>query len=622
MKHRLLPFPALLIALAALLLAGCDFSLAGDITPPPDYVSPTPMPTLGALYPASAPNLQDGAVIYAENCQPCHGDQGLGDGPQSQQLPVTVPGVGLPEVARPASPAQWFTVVSQGNLDRFMPPFIGTLNDQQRWDVIAYMMSLHTSADQLAQGKALFEANCADCAAKFSNLQKMAGLSEADLFAILKNGNSDFPAFGKDLSDDQAWAEAAYIRTLTYAVPAPSATPAATTAATQEIPAGTGTAPAVSGTPAATAATPAPGMGTVNGSIQIASGSLPAGLTVTLRGFDHGQDQSSGPQEVMNTTTTAAADGTFVFNNVSMAVNRIFTAEVEYKGIQYQSDFKVASAGTTQLTLPPIKVHEASDDYTLLKISQVHYYSDFATQGTAQFLVIYSFLNPGDKTVVLSSDGKTIPFIKIPAGAQDVGYQAAQNSATLASTQNGFAAPPSDQTYSIIAFFTLPYNNSLKIDQPFALDTPSVLVLIPDGMKVEGAQLTSQGIQAIQNVNYQELTASDLKAGDTLSFTVSGSPKTGPAAAAPDNLQGWLIGAGVFGLALIGAGVWMFMRDRRPRSGDEAEEEFETTEDIMDAILALDDLHRAGKINTEAYRSRRDELKEILKGRVQGRAHG
>jgi hypothetical protein len=33
----------------------------------------------------------------------------------------------------------------------------------------------------------------------------------------------------------------------------------------------------------------------------------------------------------------------------------------------------------------------------------------------------------------------------------------------------------------------------------------------------------------------------------------------------------------------------------------------------MDAILALDDLHRAGKINEEAYQGRRAELKEILK---------
>jgi hypothetical protein len=33
----------------------------------------------------------------------------------------------------------------------------------------------------------------------------------------------------------------------------------------------------------------------------------------------------------------------------------------------------------------------------------------------------------------------------------------------------------------------------------------------------------------------------------------------------------------------------------------------------MDAIIALDDLHRAGKIPDEAYQQRRGELKEALK---------
>src|SRR5512139_1808952 len=99
---------ALAVLAAAVLLTACNFTLAEDIPPPPGYVAPTPMPTLGALYPASAPDVQNGAAIFAERCAPCHGATGLGDGPQSMQLPVTVPGIGLPEGARGASPAAWF----------------------------------------------------------------------------------------------------------------------------------------------------------------------------------------------------------------------------------------------------------------------------------------------------------------------------------------------------------------------------------------------------------------------------------------------------------------------------------------------------------------------------------
>src|SRR5512141_2175301 len=104
------PVYAIILVAAALLLTACTFTLASDITPPPDYVSPTPMPTLGALVPPAPPDVQQGAAIFAQNCAACHGDKGLGDGPQSMQLPVTVPGIGLSQVARAASPAEWCKV--------------------------------------------------------------------------------------------------------------------------------------------------------------------------------------------------------------------------------------------------------------------------------------------------------------------------------------------------------------------------------------------------------------------------------------------------------------------------------------------------------------------------------
>ena len=43
----------------------------------------------------------------------------------------------------------------------------------------------------------------------------------------------------------------------------------------------------------------------------------------------------------------------------------------------------------------------------------------------------------------------------------------------------------------------------------------------------------------------------------------------------------------------------------------------ETVEDLMDAIIALDDRYKAGDLPEEAYLSRRDELKERLRTRMQ-----
>ena len=176
---------ALLFTLLAIVLTACNLTLAEDVTPPPNYVPPTPMPTLGPLFPAQAPDVADGAAIYAEKCLPCHGQTGLADGPQGLQLGVTVRAFGLPEIARPASPAQYYTSVTRGNIERYMPPF-ASLNDQQRWDVVAYVLSIHATPEQIAKGKQLFEANCTNCSIDFfKDQEKMSALSEVDIARLI-----------------------------------------------------------------------------------------------------------------------------------------------------------------------------------------------------------------------------------------------------------------------------------------------------------------------------------------------------------------------------------------------------------------------------------------------------
>src|SRR5829696_3186827 len=111
----------ILFTTTTMILTACNFTLAEDVTPPPNYVPPTAAATLGPLFPAQAPSTESGAAIFAEKCAACHGQTGMGDGEQGIKLNVTVPAFGLPEIARPASPAQWYMVVTQGNIERFMP---------------------------------------------------------------------------------------------------------------------------------------------------------------------------------------------------------------------------------------------------------------------------------------------------------------------------------------------------------------------------------------------------------------------------------------------------------------------------------------------------------------------
>ena len=632
---------AIVFALAALtfLLSACNFTLAEDVTPPPGYVPPTPAATLGPLFPAQAPSTENGALIFAEKCAPCHGATGLGDGKQGIQLGVTVPAFGLPEIARPASPAQWYTVVTRGNMERFMPPF-ASLSDQERWDVVAYAMTLHTSEEEIAQGKDLFETNCADCSGDFfRDQEKMSALSGVELARIVKQGNDQVPAFGATLSDDEVWAVSAYVRTLSFdtapvvSVPQASATPEA--AAATEAPAGADT-PSV-GTPLSTVEETAQapvtsegttvanaGFGTVSGSIENKTGTdLPSDLKVTLRGLDHGADPSQGPQTVFSQEGAVDENGSFVFENIEIPLNRIFIAELTFDGVDLQSGFVIVKEGDTSLTLPPLVLYKKTEDLSALVVEEARIFFEYGTD-VVQIFNVYSFRNPGDEIIVVKFNEKgEVPFIKAPVGSSGFGYEPMQDSEPFQQIENGFAIPPSEGSYGLIAFASVPKAKEFEFSQEFVLPAATVTVFVPEGVTAKGDKSTDLGLQAIQNFNFQIYEMGSVTAGETVKLSVSGTPKDSgdastSAPAETTSSQNLLIGAGALGIALILAGAWMYLRDRNREEeatgNQEAGDEFDSSEDVIDAIIALDDLHRARKISDEAYHKRRAELKETLKG--------
>ena len=83
-----------------------------------------------------------------------------------------------------------------------------------------------------------------------------------------------------------------------------------------------------------------------------------------------------------------------------------------------------------------------------------------------------------------------------------------------------------------------------------------------------------------------------------------------------------IIGIGVFGVVLIVAGIWLYrQRRRKSRSMKRKKKEPEVVEDevedtseaLLDAIVALDDLYQAGELPEGAYQQRRAQLKARLK---------
>ncbi|MBL8077410.1 MAG: cytochrome c [Anaerolineales bacterium] len=611
---------AILFAASAILLAACNFTLAADVTPPPGYVTPTPIATLGPLFPASAPDTSNGEAIYAEKCAPCHGTSGMGDGPQSASLPNSVAALGLADIADKAAPATWFTVVTQGNLEKFMPPF-NSLSDQERWDVVSYALTLHTTPEQIEAGKTLFDANCdASCAKKFSNAEMMSALSENDIVAMIKTGDG---AFGSSFTDEETVAVAMYIRTLTFSAPLATPTTAPATETPVSAEAGTPSAETtpIEGTQAEVTPEAIPGFGNISGILENKTGAdLPSDLKITLRGYEHGADANAGPQEILTLETIVNSDGSYTFESVEVPENRIFLTEVELNGIQYQSEFLIIKPETSEFTMTPITLYGTTEDYSVLKVDALQIYFDYANENDVQIIAVYSVSNPTDKAVIVKVDAsQEIPFIKLPAGVTNMGYEASQDSASFISLADGFAMPPTtaDKPYGLIALATVAKDKTISIEQPVVLPVEQVMLLVPSGVTAEGSTLTNNGPHDFQGSSFDLYSSTSLNAGDTISFTLSGKPASGTAVNADlTQNQTLLIGIGALGLALIIAGGWLYWRDSqksKDSADDEEDDEYEDAESVLDAIVAIDDLHRAGKISDEAYQKRRAELKNSLK---------
>lgn len=602
------------ITALVLLLSACNMTLAEDITPPPNYVPPTPVPTL-VLYPSKAPNVANGAAIYFEKCAACHGSTGLGDGEQGIQLNVTVRAFGLPEIARPASPVQYYTMVTRGNIERFMPPF-ASLTDQERWDVTAFVLTLHTTPEQIERGKDLFEQNCANCSADyFKNQQVMSTLTAVELARIVKQGNDQVPAFGADFNDEDLWAAAAYLRSLSFDT-APLATPepvaaAATPASPEATP--------VDASPVTPAAEPQPGFGNVRGSIENNTGqSLPSNLSVTLTGFDHDvNDPSAGPVEVFSADAAVNSDGSYSFDNIEMPVNRIFVARVAFEGITLQSEFAIVEEGAQVIEIPALALYGITEDTSGLVMDGMQVIFEYGTETVAVYN-LYSFRNPTDEIVVVPQDASgEIPFVKFPEGSFNFGFEPTQDSESFIPTENGFAIPPSEKAYGLVAFSSLNLSETVKFSQEFTMPVPSINIFTPVGVEIKDSRIVDLGVQTIQGFEYQIYESNAVDASESLQFTLSGTPSEGTTATTAGTNTGLLIGAAALGLALVGAGLWMYRQERRDGESEaERADEFESTEEVMDAIIALDDLHGRKKIGEKAYQKRRAELKEILKNEI------
>jgi mono/diheme cytochrome c family protein len=631
MRNRFLIFLSTLTA--GIVLAGCgSFSLAADVTPPPGApqvqqpVSVQPQTSTQAAatvtFPLLPPDPQQGQAIYAQKCLPCHGKEGNGDGPQAGGLPVTPAAIGSPDLARAARPVDWFAMVSQGKIDRYMPGFQGSLNERQIWNVLAYVDTLSSSKDQLDLGKKIYVGQCAACHGEtgkgdgpdaagknvpdWSQQERLSKLSAQEMETVVAKGSKSMSAFA-DLSQDERWAVVAYVRSLTFQAPGEAAaiTPQADATPQTEK---TAQAQALTGTPGVQ--TTAAANVVIRGKISDAKGQpYQSALKVTLLTFQ-------GMTQVADTSTTSRIDGTYEFTDVKTSADLAYIVTVEAHQYTFNSDILQAKDITGKAAELPVTIYETSTDASALSADRMHVFFDFSKPGVAQVVELFIVSNPSDKLIVPAAADKPVLSFALPQNATNVQFQNGAIGDRFMQTAQGFGdlspVQPGAGQHQVLFSYELPYDRKLDLSIPLTLNVGAAMVMVPaGGPNLSSDQLQSSGTRDAQGVTFQLYSGENMNSGSTLKLSLSGKIQNNVQSSV--DLTELSIGLGALVLVLAGAGLWIFnQRRKETRVAVEILPDPDSEEALLDAILTLEDAFQAGELSEEAFTLRRAELKERL----------
>jgi hypothetical protein len=293
-----------------------------------------------------------------------------------------------------------------------------------------------------------------------------------------------------------------------------------------------------------------------------------------------------------------------------------------------------AVPGTTP-TLDISKV-EVTSDTSGLVVERMHIILDFPTPDTMQVAELFIITNAENTMVVPVETGKPVLEFNLPPGATGLQFQDGDLGDRFVTTPNGFGDTlpiPPGGGHQVIFVYSLPYpgEQSLAFSPPLRV-LQEVVMLPAGGVSLESQQLQDAGTRSMQAVQGSQESISlhlyaggELPAGTPLEMKVTGFPSSQAGANSNGQVapavQG-AIGLAVFGLALIGVGLYFYFqqpaRRRAARTtgtveAEEEEAEGVTRDELLDEIVALDDLYKDGKLPQDVYATRRSELIEKLK---------
>lgn len=498
----------------------------------------------------------------------------MGDGELVGNLDFPPSTLGDPQVARQATSMQWYEMVTIGNLERLMPGF-ASLTDAQRWDVTAYALSLSSSSAEFTAGEASYVERCLEChAADGTDIQILTQSGE-QLFASINE--DELHLFAEELSTEDVWATVAYVRTLPFQLVEEEIELAST--------------------------------GSIRGQVRngTSGSSVPEDLDLILIGIE-------GEAEVISEPIEIAQDGSYLIRELEIVPGRLFFLTTNYQGVAYQSEVAHFLEEEPNLELP-ITIFESMTSPEAIQIDRLHVLFDFSAPDTIRVIQLLVLSNLSDRALVPDGADPVLE-LALPQEAFNLIFEEGRLGGRFALTELGFGdfAPllPGMGNTQLVFSYDLLYESGLEIQSRLQYPVGAIVLLMPDvGPRLRGDGIEDLGLRDMGGISMHNYAASPIPAGGTLSFRLTGRHPFDQADSAPLEL---VFAAAL--LLLIGAGtayVWISGQRKQMATVQPTAPSEEDRQDLIHAIARLDVDHEEGRVDTEQYQRRREQLKAKLR---------
>ena len=541
-----------------------------------------------------------GKTLFSQRCVQCHGEQGKGDGPLAEQIPGELPDFTAADYAVDKSPQEIFDTITNGRMDKMMPPWGDQLGEDERWDLASYVWSLHLPAGAMDEAVKLYEQDCSSChgssgagvEAGVPDLNNPHWLSATDAQLVAAFTTDTHPDVGQ-LDENEQMLLASAVRRFSLGFDQTQVS--------------------------------VEGLGDVEVSVSNgSSGEHLANQPVRLIIFE---------QEQFVETREGETDdqGRARFTGLPTAPTWAYVAETTYQGLTYHGEVGQFSPDSNMIEIS-VSVYDPGASKEAISIDRSHWLVDISNPGFVDIGEVYAFLNTADHVYTgEAASGQEAPrvleiplpddAIHISVEGETLGERFILDGTTLIDTQ---PLPPGNT--QIFLRYSLPVEKGrVTLSHPLLYPTKMLNLLAPDiGISIDAPDWQQGDPIPTQSGAFLNYSIFDLPAGamptatlngiteDILTSTTSDEPQQVIDRNAAPGVSGtpylpWIVSG--LGLIILGGGVAIGWRKHRQTLAAVPDLREEQKKALIQQMAALDDAFESGEITGDEYHKQRNTLK-------------